>query len=625
MCGIAGFSISHNFGINPKQVGASMAASLAHRGGDDWGVELLDDICLVHSRLAIVDLSYEGHQPMMSSCGDFTISFNGEIYNHLKIREILNASGSVHKWKGTSDTETLLVALKHWGVRRTLQHVRGMFAFAFYDKKTKLLTLARDRLGEKPLYWGWSNNTFFFASEVNAMKVHPAFDARVDRNALTLLINYSYIPAPNSIFEGIEKLQAGHFVQIRPHDLRTDVVSEPYWTLHETALSAIKDPIFESDENVIDLLDKHITRSIKEQMLGDVPIGTFLSGGVDSSLIAAIMQRINGNKVQSFTIGFENSEYDEAKKARQTAAYLGTCHTELYVTSSDLIDVISKLPEVYSEPFADSSQIPMVLLSRLTRKHVKAALSGDGGDELFGGYNYYKFAPKVWNSISYLPLSLRVAMSKILSNFELPLSIEKLNKILPSKSKEELHCLLQSHWFNIASLVQGAECERLFDDSLILNNANIDFQRSMMFTDTLRYMADDILVKVDRAAMYHNLETRVPLLDPELISFSWRLPLNMKIRNGTSKWILRELLTRYLPDYTFTEQKKGFSVPLGSWLRGPLRDWTEALIDEQRLTREGYFDARLIKQTWAQHLSGKRDYSRKLWNVIMFQAWLEKQ
>ena len=625
MCGFAGFSPTHDFGINAKQVGACMAELLAHRGGDDFGVKLVDNICLAHSRLAIVDLSSAGHQPMTSTCGDFTISFNGEIYNHLKIREILNLSGLLHTWNSESDTETLLVALKHWGVRKTLQKVRGMFAFAFYDKKTKLLTLARDRIGEKPLYWGWINNTLFFASELKAMKAHPAFDAKVNRNAVALLTNYSYIPAPYSIYEGIEKLRAGHFVQIRPCDNRSDVVSKPYWTLEKTVLSAIKNPIFDTDKNVVEILEKELNRSITRQMLGDVPIGTFLSGGIDSSLITAMMQRIYSSKVQSFTIGFENPDYDEAEQARQTAEYLGTNHTELYVKPHDFIDVIDKLPEVYSEPFADSSQIPMVILSGLTRKYVKVVLSGDGGDELFGGYNYYKFAPKVWKNMSYFPLPLREIVSKILINFDLPVAAEKIGKVLPAKSMEELHFLLQSHWINGSEIVRGAETEKIFDSSVISNHVAIDFQQSMMFTDTLRYMADDILVKVDRAAMYHGLETRVPLLDPDLLSLSWRIPLNMKIRNGTGKWILRELLARYLPHYNYNNQKKGFSVPLGSWLRGPLRDWAESLLDEKRLSREGYFHAGPIRQAWTSHLSGKRDHSRKLWNILMFQGWLERQ
>ena len=329
--------------------------------------------------------------------------------------------------------------------------------------------------------------------------------------------------------------------------------------------------------------------------------------------------------MQSFTIGFENTDYDEAEQARQTAEYLKTKHTELYVKPQDLIDVIDKLPEVYSEPFADSSQIPTVLLSGLTRKYVKVVLSGDGGDELFGGYNYYKFAPKVWKNMSYFPLPLRELVSKILINFDLPVAAEKIGKVLPAKSMEELHFLLQSHWINGSKIVRGAETEKMFGSSVISNHIAIDFQQSMMFTDTLRYMADDILVKVDRAAMYHGLETRVPLLDADLLSLSWRIPLNMKIRNGTGKWILRELLARYLPNYNFYNQKKGFSVPLGSWLKGPLRDWAESLLDETRLSREGYFHAGPIRQAWDSHLSGKRDHSRKLWNILVFQGWLERQ
>lgn len=625
MCGFGGFSFNYDFTENAELIGERMVKSLEHRGGDDWGVKLVDNVCLVHNRLAIVDLSSSAHQPMTSVCGTCTLSFNGEIYNHLQIRKDLNSSGLSHNWISASDTETLLVAMKYWGVRKTLQEVRGMFAFAYYDKNKKILTLARDRLGEKPLYWGFINNTFLFASELKAMKAHPEFDVQINRNALALLTNYSYIPAPLTIYEGIEKLLAGHFVQVNCSEPSPNYIVEPYWSPKERFCRANSNLILDTDKNILDALDEKLTRSIKMQMHGDVPIGAFLSGGVDSSLITAMMHRVYDSKLQTFTIGFENSDYDEAKQARQTAEYLGAYHTELYIKPQDLIDAIDSLPEVYSEPFADSSQIPMVLLTALTRKNVKVVLSGDGGDELFGGYNYYQFAPEVWKKLSYCPLPLRKLISKSLINFDLPVAFEKVCKVMGAKNPGELHLLLQSHWFDGSNIVRGVQNAKLPDLSDLSNCKNIDFQQTMMFADALRYMQDDILVKVDRAAMYNSLETRVPFLDPDLIEFAWRLPLNMKIRHGTGKWILRELLMRYLPDYNFSNQKKGFSVPLSDWLRGPLRDWAEALLDEKRLSSEGYFHAEPIRKVWKSHLSSKRDHSRKLWNIIMFQAWLEQE
>lgn len=625
MCGFAGFFVTPDLSGLVNEVGKDMALSLSHRGGDGFGVNVTNGVCLVHNRLAIVDLTSAAHQPMVSNCGDYVLAYNGEIYNHMELREQLESDCYNHIWRSGSDTETLLESLKFWGVHKTLEKINGMFAFAFYSKRERTVTLARDRLGEKPLYWGWVNGTFLFGSELKALKRHPHFLANINRDALALLVNYGYVPAPHSIYEGIEKLQSGHFVQIKLGDRRESVLPYTYWSLGKTAISGISNSINSSSRSIVDAVEREIAGAVAGQLLGDVPIGTFLSGGIDSSLITALMQKISDHRVMSFTIGFDNPGYNEARHAKRVAEHLGTDHTELYIGEKDALDVIGSLPDIYSEPFADSSQIPMVLVSRLAKERVTVALSGDGGDELFGGYSPYQFAPKLWSRLSKIPLPLRQLATKIFKGAPLPANIEKGIQILSANDREEFYRLLQSHWVDPGQIVIGAKDIGALNSSLRQPPTIRNFEHWMMAADAGRYMVDDILTKVDRAAMHSSLETRVPLLDHRVVELSWKIPLNMKINNGIGKWILREVLARHVPREYFERPKKGFSVPLSHWLRGPLRDWAESLLDEQRLLNEGYFSPKPVRAAWAAHLSGKRDYSRKLWAILMFQAWLEVQ
>jgi asparagine synthase (glutamine-hydrolysing) len=625
MCGFAGFFVEPDLSGVVKEVGEDMALSLSHRGGDGFGVNVTDGVCLVHNRLAIVDLTSAAHQPMVSHCGDHILAYNGEIYNHMELRAQLELDHHKVIWRSDSDTETLLESLIFWGVHKTLEKIIGMFSFAFYSKRERIVTLARDRLGEKPLYWGWVNGTFLFGSELQALKRHPRFLGDINRDALALLVNYGYVPAPHSIYQGIEKLQSGHFVQIKLGGRRERVFPRTYWSLEKTATFGISNSINNSSRGIVDTLEKTITEAVAGQLMGDVPIGTFLSGGIDSSLITALMQKVSDHRVMSFTIGFDNPAYNEAHHARQLADHLGTDHSELYVGEKDALDVIGSLPDIYSEPFADSSQIPMVLVSRLAKERVTVALSGDGGDELFGGYTPYKFAPRLWSGVSKMPLPLRQLATKILMGAPLPAKIEKGIKLLSATDREDFYRLLQSHWVDPSQIVIGAKGIGVLNSSLRQPPTIDNYEHWMMAADAGRYMVDDILTKVDRAAMHSSLETRVPLLDHRVVELSWKIPLSMKINNGVGKWILREVLARHVPREYFERPKKGFSVPLGQWLRGPLRDWAESLLDERRLSYEGYFSAEPVRAVWAAHLSGKRDYSRKLWAILMFQAWLEVQ
>jgi asparagine synthase (glutamine-hydrolysing) len=600
---------------------------IASRGPNDSGTWLdkQDGIGLAHARLAIVDLSPAGHQPMASQSQRFVIAFNGEIYNHLYLRGRLESQGREPVWRGHSDTETLLACISAWGVEQTLQAVVGMFALALWDKQEQQLTLARDRLGEKPLYWGWCGNTLLFGSELKALKAHPDFAAEVNRGALALLLRHTYIPAPHTIYQGIEKLPAGQYVQIKKGELRTDAQPMAYWKLNQAVDGGIADPFNGSEIEATNLLENAIAQAVSGQMLADVPLGAFLSGGVDSSTVVALMQQQSKQPVRTFAIGFDEPGYNEAEYAKEVARHLGTDHVELYVSAKDALDLVPRLPEIYCEPFADSSQLPTFLVSRMAKEHVSVALSGDGGDELFGGYNPYQFGPQVWARLKCLPLPLRQLTERLLSGLPLPDKLAKLISVFPAKNREAFYLILMSHWNNPEELVIGAQ-----ELPTLLNSAEQwpkteSFEHWMMAMDAGQFMADDILVKVDRAAMANSLETRVPLLDHRVVELAWQLPLQMKIRNGIGKWILREVLYRHVPRKMIERPKKGFSVPLGQWLRGPLRDWAETLLGEQRLEQEGYFVPAVVRRTWVEHLQGKRNHSRKLWSILMFQAWLEKQ
>ena len=648
MCGLAGYLGNAVSGEAGQRALLSMTAALMHRGPDSDGYWCDENagIALGHRRLAVVDLTEAGHQPMLSTSSRYAIVFNGEIYNHGVLRKELEQTGMAQLWRGHSDTETLLAAFEAWGIEATLVRCQGMFAFAAWDTSNRTLTLGRDRVGEKPLYYGWQGNTFLFGSELKALKAHPAFTASIDRNAVVSLMRYSAIPAPHSIYKGIFKLPPGTLLTVSAANDNAEPI--PYWSAHSVVLEGIANPFRGSAQDAVNQLDALLKNAIGQQMVADVPLGAFLSGGVDSSTVVALMQTQSSRPVRTFTIGFHEQGYDEAIHAKAVARHLGTDHTELYVSAEQARDVIPQLPSVYCEPFSDSSQIPTFLVSQLARQQVTVSLSGDGGDELFGGYTRYLLGDRLWRNLSYLPQSLRSGISKcllsvpvsrwnaILQNFSplLPASLrsgspgDRLHKgaaVMALRSPGELYAALVSHWDPAEQLVIDAS-----EPSTVLTDSSRQPQtdnaiHQMMAMDLVSYLPDDILTKVDRAAMSVSLETRVPLLDHRVAEFAWSLPLDYKIRDGVGKWPLREVLYKYVPRELIDRPKMGFGVPIGSWLRGPLRPWAEELLDESRLKREGFFNTVPIRRKWAEHLSGQRNWEYHLWDVLMFQAWLEAQ
>lgn len=629
MCGLVGFLISNKTlqRENLHDYLSCMSNALEHRGPDAFGswCNFEKDIAMGHRRLAIIELSPSGAQPMHSESLRYTIAFNGEIYNHSELRELLNKSIEYQCWRGNSDTETLLACFETWGIELTLTKVVGMFAIALWDNLEHKLTLARDRMGEKPLYWGWQGDTFLFASELKAIKAHPEFVGEVDRNALALMLRFNYIPAPASIYKGIYKLAPGHFLTISQGAHTSDVDLKAYWRMNDAVQNGICNPFTGSDVQAVDALESQLYDSVGLQMQAEVPIGAFLSGGVDSSTVVALMQKQCQQRVRTFTIGFDEPGYNEAEFAQEVAQHLGTDHVSLYVGSADALALIPRLPSIYSEPFADSSQIPTYLVSQMARQKVTVALSGDGGDELFGGYNPYQFLPRVWQSLAWLPVPLRSALQSMLAPLPLPAKLAKLREVMAAVTQQDLYRQVLSHWPSPESLVLGAN-----EPATLLNTPeawpSVDgFENWMMAIDAQTYMVDDVLTKVDRAAMANSLETRVPLLDHRVVEFAWRLPLHMKIRDGQGKWVLRQVLYKHVPKAMIERPKKGFSIPLATWLRGPLRYWAEALLNESRLKDEGYLNPGPIRKAWLAHVQGKADYSTRLWGVLMFQAWLEEQ
>lgn len=651
MCGLAGFCQASARPFEPAIL-TRMIAALIHRGPDDSGL-WIDESCgmaLGHRRLAILDPSASGHQPMHSVCSRYVIVFNGEIYNHLDLRKRLQLAGKAPAWRGHTDTETLLACFSAWGVVQTLQATVGMFALALWDRQTRQLTLARDRMGEKPLYYGWQGDVFLFGSELKALKAHPACHAEINRDALTLLLRHNCIPAPHCIYHGLAKLMPGHYLTLPLAAGVGDNRAQPqaYWQLREVVERGQDNLLSGTPEEAVELLQARLSDSIAAQMVADVPLGAFLSGGVDSSTIVALMQIQSRRPVCTFTIGFEEGDYDEAAHARAVARHLGTEHTELRIRSEDALAVIPRLPSMYCEPFSDSSQIPTVLVSQMARQHVIVALSGDGGDELFGGYNRYLGACKVWRRMQCLPGFARQAAARLLRALPpgvwdrlyesakpvLPKHLRlstpgdkahKLADVLALPNGQAFYHRLTSHWDNPASLVIGArEPKTLLTDPTAWPRID-SLEHWMMAMDAQTYMADDILVKVDRAAMASSLESRVPLLDHRVVELAWRMPLDFKIRNGIGKWPLRQVLYRHVPRELIERPKMGFGIPLHEWLRGPLRDWAEDLLDEGRLRQEGYLQPKPIRQMWKEHQSRGRNWQHHLWDVLMFQAWLAQR
>jgi asparagine synthase (glutamine-hydrolysing) len=653
MCGLAGFLGGGSFHDETEnaRVLERMTNAIVHRGPDDAGYwhDAAHRISLGHRRLAIIDLSPSGHQPMHSAGRRYVIAFNGEIYNHLHLRRDLESHGLAPIWRGHSDTETLLAAFDAWGVQETVKRAVGMFAFAAWDRETASLILARDRIGEKPLYYGWQRRdgdaVFLFGSELKALRAHPAFENRISHAALRMLMRYSYVPAPYSIYQGIAKLTPGTLLTVSLK--RREPQLAAYWSGVRTAESGSANAFAGSPEHAVDELERLLKSAVRLQMMADVPLGAFLSGGIDSSTVVALMQAQSSRAVKTFSIGFHEQEYNEAEHAAAVARHLGTEHTELYVTSEEAMTVIPRLPALYDEPFSDSSQIPTFLVSQLAKTQVTVSLSGDAGDELFCGYNRYRLTANLWGRIAASPLPLRRLVAKGLTGVSpetwnrlasaveglLPVSLryasvgDKLHKgagVLDSRSIDDVHLKLASHWYDPASVVVGGcePCGLALDDAS--QAAGLEDIQKMMMLDMLTYLPDDILVKVDRAAMAVSLETRVPFLDHRVVEFAWRLPLSMKLRGGQTKWVLRQVLYRHVPKALVERPKMGFAVPVGDWLRGPLRDWAEGLLDESRLRNEGFFKPAPVRRKWEEHLSGKRNWGSHLWDVLMFQSWHEQ-
>jgi asparagine synthase (glutamine-hydrolysing) len=634
MCGIAGFlELERRPGTQELEaIAGAMAAKLAHRGPDARGVFVDADagIGFGHTRLSIIDLSPAGAQPMASACGRYVITYNGESYSSAELRPELEALG--HRFRGHSDTEVIIEAIAEWGVRETVERLIGMFVFAVWDRKDRRLSLVRDRLGIKPLYWGRQNGRVVFASELKAFEGLPGWRPELNCDALVSYLRLAYVPSPHSIYRGIEKLTPGHGATIEA-DGRSEAWA--YWSLDDVAQRGKNTPLDVSDEEAANALEALLGDAVKRRLVSDVPLGAFLSGGIDSSTVAAMMRTKSNAAVRTYSIGFNEKGYDEAPHAKSVARHLGTEHTELYVSPREAQDVIPELPAIYDEPFADSSQVPTYLLSKLTRQHVTVALSGDGGDELFAGYTRHRFA----HALARLPEGLGRGLACGLS-LAGPSLWDRLFSVLPARRRPSLagdkmlkaasmlreggkgaYRSLVSAWDRPERIVsQGRESQGpIFDPSV--PKALPDALDRMQYLDTVTYLPDDILTKVDRASMAVALEVRVPILDHRVVEFSWRLPQRFKLRRGKGKWLLRQVLYRHVPKQLVERPKSGFAIPIASWLRGPLRPWAGELLSEKRLAAGGLLDPAPIVARWREHLDGRRNCHASLWTVLMFQAW----
>jgi asparagine synthase (glutamine-hydrolysing) len=651
MCGITGFLDTRR-----EQTSAELEANVTrmsdaiiHRGPDDNGewVDTAAGIAFGFRRLAIVDLTPTGHQPMISASGRFVMIFNGEIYNYAEMRNELIAAGV--SFRGTSDSEVMVESIDAWGLTASIKRFNGQFAFALWDRRDRVLHLVRDRVGVKPMYYGWSGKTLLFGSELKCLRAYPGFTGKIDRSALALFTRHNYIPAPYSIYRDVHKQMPGTILSF-PYD-RPGFIPEPetYWSARGAVEAGLADPFTGTLSEAEEQLETLLRESVRLRMMADVPLGAFLSGGVDSSAIVALMQAESSRPIKTFTIGFNEDEYNEAEYARKVAAHLKTDHTELMVTPQEAQSVIPKLPMMYDEPFSDSSQIPTYLVSQMTRQHVTVSLSGDGGDELFSGYNRYFWGNDIWSKIGWMGSGMRNTLAggmRLLSpntwddifhvmkpvmprSLRVPEAGEKMKKVadvVSVDSPQSLYFRLVSHWKDPESLVKGGQepLTPLTDRSTWPDIP--DFTRWMMYMDLITYLPDDILAKVDRASMAVSLEARVPYLDDHrVIEFAWKLPMSMKIHNGQGKWILRNVLYKHVPRELIERPKMGFGIPIDSWLRGPLREWAEDLLDESRMQAEGFFDPAPIQQMWREHIAGTHNNQYYLWDILVFQQWLRAQ
>ncbi len=643
MCGIAGFwGPAGQRGMRPAA--QAMADAIRHRGPDDSG-EWCDEsagMALAHRRLSILDLSPEGHQPMASASGRYVIVFNGEVYNYEELRSRLPGC----RWRGHSDTEVMLAAIEAWGLEAAVRAFVGMFAFALWDTQEREFHLVRDRLGIKPLYYGRCGQYLLFGSELRALRAHPAFNAEIDRGAVALLMRHNYVPHPYSIYAGIRKLPPGTILRVKADREAPEPV--PFWSARAVAEAGVASTLPDDPEPAIDALHQLLLEATRLRMIADVPLGAFLSGGIDSSTVVALMQAQSSRPVRTFSIGFVEKNYNEAPYAAEVARHLGTDHTELYVTPAEAQAVVPRLPEYFDEPFADSSQIPTFLVSALARKHVTVSLSGDGGDELFAGYPRYALANQIWGTMRYFPAAGRKlaaagmrtlsadAWNRVFKAADVLLperirrrrpgeQIHRFADVLSEDSRQAIYRRILSHWDPPGQVVMGAlEPPTALTDPRRRAELS-DFTLQMMFIDLVSYLPDDILTKVDRASMAVSLEARVPLLDHRVVEFAWRLPMSLRIRDGQEKWLLRRVLSKYVPARLVDRPKMGFGMPVGEWLRGPLRDWGEALLAPDRLAEEGFLDPVRVRTVWNEHVSGRRNWQYLLWDVLMFEAWLERQ